>query len=192
MPMLTASGHIYEPKCLAAGLLLDTVSLPDIAHSLAQTCRFIGHCKRHYSVAEHSLFVADILMHRGLPPAAQLAGLLHDAHEAYCGDVATPIKEAIGPAWRQFEDGVEKAVHASLGISALMAKWKTIVHLADTSALVTEIRGLFLSPADAEARIRALGLENVDPVDALPIAAAPGVGLAQRFLEHYHALRQEV
>lgn len=47
MPVLTASGHIFDPKCLAAGLLVDTVCLPDIAHSLAQICRFVGHCKRH-------------------------------------------------------------------------------------------------------------------------------------------------
>ena len=191
MPMLTASGRIFEPKCLAAGVLVDTVCLTDIAHSLAQICRFTGHCKRHYSVAEHSLFVADILKRQGLPPTGQLAGLLHDAHETYCGDVATPIKDVIGPAWRQFEDGVEKAVHAAIGITALMAEWKVIVHLADTRALVTEIRGLFLTPADAEARIRALGLEHVEPVDAVPLAASPGVGLAQRFLERYHALRQE-
>lgn len=192
MPMLTASGYVFEPQNLAAGVVTDAVCLPDIAHALAHICRFVGYCRRHYSVAEHSLFVADILMRQGLPPAAQIAGLLHDAHEAYCGDVATPIKEAIGPAWRQFEDGVEKAVHASLGISALMAEWKTVVHLADTSALVTEIRGLFLSPAEAEARVRALGLEHVEPHSVVPGAAAPSVGLAQRFLERYHTLRQEL
>ena len=141
MTMLTASGRIFEPKRLAAGVL---------------------------------------------------AGLLHHAHEAYCGDVATPIKKVLGPAWRQFEDGVEKAVHASLGISALMAEWKTNVHLADTSALATEIRGLFLSPADADARIRALGLEHIEPDYVGPPAASTSIELAQRFLERYHRLRQEL
>ena len=192
MPMLTASGQLFDPTCLAAGGLADTVCLSDIAHSLAHICRFVGHCKRHYSVAEHSLFVADILKRQGYPAAAQFAGLMHDAHEAYCGDVVTPIKEAIGPAWRHLEDGIERTVHSALGISALMAKWKSPVHRADSCALVTEIRSLFLTPTDAEARIRALGLEHVDPVDdnLLLALASPGAGYARRFLERYHALRQ--
>ena len=192
MPMLTASGQLFDPTCLAAGGLADTVCLSDIAHSLAHICRFVGHCKRHYSVAEHSLFVADILKHQGYPAAAQLAGLMHDAHEAYCGDVVTPIKEAIGPAWRHLEDGIERTVHSALGINALMAKWKSPVHRADSCALVTEIRSLFLTPTDAEARIRTLGLEHVDPVDdnLLLALASPGAGYARRFLERYHALRQ--
>lgn len=76
MPMLTASGRAFDPKCLAAGMMIEAVCLPDVAHSLGQICRFGGHCKRHYSVAEHSLLVAEILRFRGLPAAGQLAGLL--------------------------------------------------------------------------------------------------------------------
>ncbi len=192
MPMLTAGGRAFEPKCLAAGVLTEAVCLPDIAHALGQICRFGGHCKRHYSVAEHSLYVADILESRGITAPGQLAGLLHDAHEAYCGDMPTPIKHALGDPWREFESGVEKAVHAALGVSNLMAEWRAPVHDADLSALVTEIRALFLAPADAEARIRTLGLEHVEPHSVGPGAAPPGIGLAQRFLERYHALRQEV
>lgn len=192
MPMLTASGRAFEPKCLAAGVKTEAVCLPDIAHALAQICRFGGHCKRHYSVAEHSLFVADILRSRGISPAGQLAGLLHDAHEAYSGDMPTPIKHALGEPWREFESGVEKAVHVALGVSALMETWLAAVHDADLCALVTEIRALFLTPADAEARIRALGLKHVEPHNVWPAAAAPGIGLAQRFLERYHTLRQEL
>jgi len=191
MPMLTASGRAFDPKCLAAGVMVESVCLPDIAHSLAQICRFGGHCKRHYSVAEHSLFVAEILRSRGIPAPGQLAGLLHDAHEAYCGDMPTPIKRALGEPWREFESGVENAVHVALGVRDLMNTWQTSVHDADLSALVTEIRALFLAPSDAEARIRALGLEHVEPHSVAPGAAAPSVGLAQRFLERYHALRRE-
>ena len=190
MPMLTASGRAFDPKCLAAGVMIEAVCLPDIAHALTQICRFGGHCKRHYSVTEHSLFVADILRSRGIPAPGQLAGLLHDAHEAYCGDMPTTIKRALGEPWREFESGVEKAVHTALGVSDLMDTWQASVHDADLSALVTEIRALFLAPADAEARIRALGLERVEPHSVVPGAAAPSVGLAQRFLERYHTLRR--
>ena len=51
---------------------------------------------------------------------------------------------------------------------------------------------LFLVPMDAEARIRALGLDHVEPHSAAPGAAAPCAGLAQRFLERYHTLRQDI
>ena len=192
MPMLTASGRAFDPKCLAAGVMIEAVCLPDIVHALTQICRFGGHCKRHYSVAEHSLFVADILRSWGIPAPGQLAGLLHDAHEAYCGDMPTPIKRALGEPWREFESGVEKAVHGALGVSDLMDTWQASVHDADLCALVTEIRALFLAPTDAEARIRALGLERAEPHGVAPGAALPGVGLAQRFLERYHTLRQEL
>ena len=191
MPMLTASGRAFDPKCLAAGMMIEAVCLPDVAHSLGQICRFGGHCKRHYSVAEHSLLVAEILRFRGLPAAGQLAGLLHDAHEAYCGDMPTPIKRALGEPWRRFESGIEKAVHAALGVSELMETWQAAVHDADLCALVTEIRALFLVPMDAEARIRALGLDHVKPHRVAPGAAAPCACLAQRFLERYHTLRQD-
>jgi hypothetical protein len=190
--MLTASGRAFDPKCLAAGMMIEAVCLPDVAHSLGQICRFGGHCKRHYSVAEHSLFVADIMRSRGIPAAGQIAGLLHDAHEAYCGDMPMPIKRALGEPWREFESGVEKAVHAALGASALMETWQVAVHDADLCALVTEIRALFLVPADSEARIRALGLDHVEPHSAAPGAATPCAGLAQRFLERYHTLRQDI
>ena len=192
MPMLTVSGRAFDPKCLAAGVMIEAVCLPDVAHALAQICRFGGHCKRHYSVAEHSLFVAEILRFRGIPAAGQLAGLLHDAHEAYCGDMPTPIKRALGEPWREFESGVEKAVHDALGVSALMETWQAAVDDADLCALVTEIRALFLVPMDAEARMRALGLDHVEPHSVVPGADAPGDSLAQRFLERYHTLRQDI
>ncbi|MHB1869610.1 MAG: phosphohydrolase [Steroidobacteraceae bacterium] len=190
--MLTASGRTFDPRAMAADGTTGSVTIEDIAHSLSHICRFGGHCERAYSVAEHSLYVADILKSRGMPAAGQLAGLLHDGHEAYCGDVPTPIKRALGEPWREFESGVEKAVHAALGVSNLMDTWQASVHDADLSALVTEIRVLFLAPADAEARIRALGLQHVEPHSVVPGAAAPSVGLAQRFLERYHTLRQEL
>lgn len=192
MPMLTASGRLFDPKCLAAGVMIEAVCLPDIAHSLAQICRFGGHCKRHYSVAEHSLLVAEILRFRGIPAAGQLAGLLHDVHEAYCGDVPTPIKRALGEPWREFESGIEKTVHAALGVSELMGAWQAEVHDAYLCALVTEMRALFLVPADAETRTRALGLDQVEPHSTAPGAAAPCVDLAQRFLERHHTLCREM
>lgn len=77
----------------------EEVSLKDIAGGLAHTCRFGGHCRRFYSVALHSIHVSAELDERGRRLAAY--GLLHDAGEAYLGDVPRPVKAAF--------EGLERA-----------------------------------------------------------------------------------
>src|SRR6185295_13075391 len=69
----------------------------DIAHSLSYTARFRGHTRFFYSVAQHSLMVSWMLEVRGQSEYVQLCGLLHDAHEAYTGDVPTPLEWACPP-----------------------------------------------------------------------------------------------
>ena len=66
----------------------ETINIQDIAHALANVCRYTGHCKRFYSVAEHS-----VLCSRIAPPELKLAALLHDGAEAYLADVARPVKQ---------------------------------------------------------------------------------------------------
>jgi uncharacterized protein len=67
-----------------------TISIGDIARSLTYQCRYTGHTKRFYSIAEHSIHMALIAD----TDIAYLA-LCHDAHEAYCGDVSSPMKAAM-------------------------------------------------------------------------------------------------
>lgn len=59
----------------------------DIAHALSFICRYNGHTKRFYSVAEHSLYISY-----ACPPDLALWALLHDSPEAYIGDVTRPLK----------------------------------------------------------------------------------------------------
>ena len=76
----------------------------DIAHALAYTCRYNGHSSHYYSVAEHSVLVARV----ATPGSARYA-LLHDAAEAYVGDMIRPLKWQI-PDFAWFEDRVLRAI----------------------------------------------------------------------------------
>lgn len=75
----------------------DEVDIRDIAHALSNCCRYGGHCKRFYSVAEHSVLIA-----RAAPPHLKKAALLHDASEAYLVDIPRPIKRSL-PEYRAIE-----------------------------------------------------------------------------------------
>jgi len=69
----------------------DLITIEDIATALSRICRFTGHGNVFYSVAEHSLRASYLV-----PPHLELAALLHDATEAYLGDVSSPLKARLG------------------------------------------------------------------------------------------------
>ena len=89
--------HYLEPKA-------DEICIEDIAHALALTCRFGGHCKKFYSVAEHSIRVAEVVEDR-----FKLRALLHDAHEAYLHDVPRPIKQDM-PQYKTIADRLQRVI----------------------------------------------------------------------------------
>jgi hypothetical protein len=72
-----------------------TLVLADIARGMAYTCRYGGHIKRFYSVAEHAVLVHDLLRDRGAGPDTCRWALFHDAAEAFLGDVVAPLKWAL-------------------------------------------------------------------------------------------------
>jgi hypothetical protein len=76
-----------------------TIKLRDIASGLAKTCRFGGQTTHFYSVAQHSVLVAHLA-----PPYLRAHALLHDASEAYLGDVIKPLKVIIGRAYSELEE----------------------------------------------------------------------------------------
>lgn len=87
----------------------EQIDIRDIAHSLAYTCRYTGHSRRFYSVAEHSVLVSYLA-------TDPLAGLLHDASEAYITDIASPIKPHINN-YKELEDMIMKRIANKFGFA---------------------------------------------------------------------------
>jgi hypothetical protein len=110
----------------------------DIARALANLCRFGGHSKAFYSVAQHSAIVCDLLQERGATPDELMAALLHDAAEAYLGDVPHPIKHRseLGAAFRAAEKKLEKVIEERFALPEASARIKPL----DRALLATERR----------------------------------------------------
>ena len=125
----------------------DQIDPVDIAISLARTCRYHGMTLRHYSVAEHSCLLHDWAVAEGLGSHAPLKALLHDAHEAYVGDLPSPVKRALSPAaldgWLDLTNAIDRAIAARFGLSTLH---HPDVKRADTRILLDERDALMGPP----------------------------------------------
>ena len=110
---------------------IEMIDARDIAHSLANTNRYNGHTKFPYSVAQHSVLMAELLSSEGV---LRRQALMHDAHDAYTGDIITPIKREV-PELVPWEIGVRGVVRRAFGLPALL---DAAIDLADTRMLCTE------------------------------------------------------
>ncbi|WP_314413762.1 HD family hydrolase [Pantoea septica] len=107
------------------------ICIEDIACALSNICRFTGHLEEFYSVAQHAVHCSNIV-----PAEFAFEALMHDAAEAYCNDIAAPLKGLL-PDYRDIEWAVDQVVRQKFGLQAEMT---SVVKHADLVMLATERR----------------------------------------------------
>ncbi len=157
------------------------VDIEDIAHALANITRFTGHTKEFYSVAQHSVLVSYECDQNDA-----LAGLLHDASEAYISDIASPLKSSPEMKfYKIIENNIQNVVNTKFNLPILMPK---SVKIADVKLLVSEIRDL-MNNTHKECYSF---IDNWDNVVSYKIIPLPPHKAKQLFLQRFYELTMPV
>jgi 5'-deoxynucleotidase YfbR-like HD superfamily hydrolase len=157
---ITAHGR----TCFVRSPELSEISIDDIAVALSRIHRFGGHTRPDvpfYSVAQHSVIVSQCV-----PTAEAPAALLHDAAEAYLGDVIRPVKGLIAAVFKPLEQAWEREIGRLFGLGDQLAEpWRSVKH-ADNVTLMTEKRDLVAHGPRRWASPRASPILPLMPDDA--------------------------
>jgi hypothetical protein len=154
------------------------LTVEEVAHALSNLCRFTGHCRQFYSVAQHAVLVS-----RFMPAEWAYEGLHHDDVEAVVGDMASPLKSLL-PAYKLIEADCERTILAGFGIDWADPIAKAVVKQADLQALRTEQRDLMPSKGDVWSC-----LDGIKPWPVRIVPMPPG-DAAAAFIERHHELEQ--
>lgn len=98
--------NVFDPK-------EDQINIEDIAHALSNLCRYGGHTRCFYSVAQHSVHCAELLRNTSIQ--LQFDALMHDSSEAYLMDFPRPIKLKMAE-YKIIEDGLMKVIAKKFGV----------------------------------------------------------------------------
>lgn len=133
---------LLEPK-------REDIDIDHIAKVLSRQYRFNGNTRTPITVAEHSIFVSDLLIDDGLA----FKGLLHDAHEAFFGDISTPLKQAIKALTGQdpakiISDKWDGIIFPAFGLTIPTEVEHKLIKIADKSALLHEAENLMWDYTD--------------------------------------------
>ena len=154
----------------------DHIDIIDIATALSRECRYAGHCRHFYSVAQHSVLVSRLV-----PPEFALEGLLHDATEAYLKNLPSPLK-ALLPDYSEVEGRFDTVIRKRFGLPAIPS---LAIKAADLVLLATERRDII--PDDGVDWPIVAGIEPM-PRQIWPLA--PEIAKEQ-FLDRYQSLTGE-
>lgn len=156
----------------------DSFKIEDIALGLARQPRYAGQGKFFYSVGQHSVYAAT-----QVSPDNRIHALLHDAPEAYMGDVPGPLKAIIGYQFKEIEYRMYKAIYRGLQLSPPSEKqWEEVRHV-DKAILNTESTTLFsekmwrIDDID-DVRVRIIEMSEQETIDI--------------FLAYYNSIRERI
>lgn len=131
----TYYGLEFEPQNIES----KNIYIKDIAHSLARICRFNGHIVGYYSIAQHCIQVSNRLKEQGYDENIQLCGLLHDASEAYLGDIPTPIKKHLSD-YSLLEVKYQNVILKKYNLLVIWNSVHFLIKEVDTAVLLDEWR----------------------------------------------------
>lgn len=180
--------HIYTCKGRQFFIAHPTFDVEEIAHATSMQCRYTGHVRKFYSVAEHGVLVASILDFEGQHEYA-FEGLMHDAHEAYVSDIASPWKVLI-PDYRAIEERLEGAMREW---AHLPSKISRQVKRADWLALFIEAEqllrpGITAEWLEPESGMKDYAKELRSRSARFLIQGLPPEQARQEWLNHYYRL----
>ncbi|HCR3554408.1 TPA: HD family hydrolase [Morganella morganii] len=155
----------------------DQICIEDIARGTSNICRFAGQLENFYSVAQHSVYVSQIV-----PPEYALEALLHDATEAYMGDIASPLK-AMLPDYKAVEKRIEAVIREKFGLPPVMT---VDVHYADLVMLATEMRDFEVDIGNYRPK-----LDSVPPHDDIIIQPLTPPQAYHQFMARFEMLTAE-
>lgn len=161
--MTTYTGQKFWPLDPRA----EEVHLEDIAHALSRICRFNGHIRSHYSVAQHAVIVSHLV-----PKSLAFEALHHDDAEAYLADLVRPVKKHIHQ-YMEYESELEEVIAERLGLIYTTASF---IHDIDTRIVADEAEALFLHVPSWTKDYQKIGV-RIRPVPAF---------IAKRLYLHRH------
>lgn len=143
----------------------EQVNIEDIANALSNLCRYSGHVKTFYSVAEHSIILSDYIMNKYDNADMAFTALMHDASEAYIVDVPRPIKPYL-KGYMEMEDKIQKVISEKFGVTP-MKEYPQVLE-ADTNIVADEASVLFKIEPDWIQYYTKIG---ITPLGLTPLAA---------------------
>lgn len=117
----------------------DDICLQDIAHHLTKICRYGGALglNQHYSVAQHSILLAEYAKKVGYDIDVQRAMLLHDATEAYLGDIISGLKHLL-PDYKKIEKNLHEMICKKYNIDSKGGLMNFVIKTLDSSIVLDE------------------------------------------------------
>lgn len=158
----------------------DQFTFADIAGALSKICRFGGQCERFYSVAEHSYHCARVALTDGLTIREQRAVLMHDAAEAFIGDIVKPLKIML-PDYATIETLMEDCILDKFDLDCD----PNLIREIDQAMLIAERKSMFSRDSEkwhGEDSVRALSVEfkNWRPSEAEQMFVVRAINLGMQ------------